>query len=238
MCRAPWTVAAAWDAVIVGGGHNGLVSAAYLAKAGLKVLVLERRPIVGGFETLSSGGSATRSIRSTRNSSSRFRTVIRSSCGTTPHGTTRNSRASRRKTPRPIPSTWRSGPRSWNSSRRWSSNPRLRCLICSGCSRAPRQKSWRSDSSCKVRRTSSTSSSSPRRSRRCSPPRRRSASPRGRRRRAPPSCSGTCCSTRSTASSRRSGTRRAAWAAFPKRSRKRPSTTGLPSTRVPRSSES
>ena len=39
---------AAWDAVIVGGGHNGLVSAAYLAKAGLKVLVVERRPIVGG----------------------------------------------------------------------------------------------------------------------------------------------------------------------------------------------
>ena len=37
-----------WDAVIVGGGHNGLVSAAYLAKAGLKVLVLERRRIVGG----------------------------------------------------------------------------------------------------------------------------------------------------------------------------------------------
>src|SRR5438445_526967 len=93
---------------------------------------------------------------SIHNSSSRFRTVIRSSCGTTPHGTTRNSRASRRKTPRPIPSTWRSGPRSWNSSRRWSSNPRLRCRICSGCSRAPRQKSWRSDSSCKVRRTSST----------------------------------------------------------------------------------
>ncbi|HLQ41888.1 MAG TPA: NAD(P)/FAD-dependent oxidoreductase, partial [Thermoplasmata archaeon] len=37
-----------WDAVIVGGGHNGLVSAAYLAKAGLKILVLERRRIVGG----------------------------------------------------------------------------------------------------------------------------------------------------------------------------------------------
>ena len=41
-------MASAWDAIIVGGGHNGLVSAAYLAKAGLKVLVLERRAIVGG----------------------------------------------------------------------------------------------------------------------------------------------------------------------------------------------
>jgi phytoene dehydrogenase-like protein len=36
------------DAIIVGGGHNGLVCGAYLAKAGLRVLVLERRPIVGG----------------------------------------------------------------------------------------------------------------------------------------------------------------------------------------------
>lgn len=34
--------------IIVGGGHNGLVAAAYLAKAGLKPLVLERRPVVGG----------------------------------------------------------------------------------------------------------------------------------------------------------------------------------------------
>jgi len=38
----------AYDAVIVGGGHNGLVTAAYLAKAGLKTLVLERRDRVGG----------------------------------------------------------------------------------------------------------------------------------------------------------------------------------------------
>ena len=36
------------DAVIIGGGHNGLVCAAYLAMAGLKVIVLERRGIVGG----------------------------------------------------------------------------------------------------------------------------------------------------------------------------------------------
>jgi phytoene dehydrogenase-like protein len=37
-----------YDAIIVGGGHNGLVAAGYLAKERLKVLVLERRPIVGG----------------------------------------------------------------------------------------------------------------------------------------------------------------------------------------------
>src|SRR5215212_2599836 len=36
------------DAVIVGGGHNGLVAAAYLARAGRSVLVLERREHVGG----------------------------------------------------------------------------------------------------------------------------------------------------------------------------------------------
>jgi phytoene dehydrogenase-like protein len=37
-----------YDAVIIGGGHNGLVSAAYLARAGLKTLVLERRYVLGG----------------------------------------------------------------------------------------------------------------------------------------------------------------------------------------------
>src|SRR5271156_5682765 len=36
------------DAIIIGGGHNGLVCAFYLARAGLKVTVLERRNVVGG----------------------------------------------------------------------------------------------------------------------------------------------------------------------------------------------
>ena len=36
------------DVVIIGGGHNGLVCSAYLAMAGLKVVVLDQRPIVGG----------------------------------------------------------------------------------------------------------------------------------------------------------------------------------------------
>ncbi|MGV9310569.1 phytoene desaturase family protein [Streptomyces sp. NPDC003691] len=37
-----------YDAVIVGGGHNGLVAAAYLARAGRSVLLLERAPVTGG----------------------------------------------------------------------------------------------------------------------------------------------------------------------------------------------
>src|SRR6266511_5263742 len=37
-----------YDAIVIGAGHNGLVNAAYLAKAGKRVLVLERRHVVGG----------------------------------------------------------------------------------------------------------------------------------------------------------------------------------------------
>ena len=41
-------MAQSYDAVVIGGGHNGLVSAAYLARAGLKTLVLEKRHVLGG----------------------------------------------------------------------------------------------------------------------------------------------------------------------------------------------
>ena len=41
-----------WDAVVVGGGHNGLAAAAYLARTGRSVLVLERRERLGGAATL------------------------------------------------------------------------------------------------------------------------------------------------------------------------------------------
>jgi phytoene dehydrogenase-like protein len=37
-----------YDAIVIGAGHNGLVAAAYLARAGRSVCVLERRPVLGG----------------------------------------------------------------------------------------------------------------------------------------------------------------------------------------------
>ena len=45
-----------WDTIIVGAGHNGLVAANYLAKAGRKVLVLEARDEAGGQLELHAGG--------------------------------------------------------------------------------------------------------------------------------------------------------------------------------------
>src|ERR1700740_3315596 len=41
-------MAVSYDVIVIGGGHNGLVNAAYLARAGKKVLVLERRHVLGG----------------------------------------------------------------------------------------------------------------------------------------------------------------------------------------------
>ena len=48
----PSLAARDWDAIVVGGGHNGLTAAAYLARAGRRTLVLERRDQLGGACTL------------------------------------------------------------------------------------------------------------------------------------------------------------------------------------------
>jgi len=40
-----------YDAVVIGAGHNGLVAGAYLARAGFRVLIVERRDRVGGLLT-------------------------------------------------------------------------------------------------------------------------------------------------------------------------------------------
>jgi phytoene dehydrogenase-like protein len=44
-------MAATYDAIVVGGGHNGLVAAAYLARSGARAIVLESRPKTGGAAT-------------------------------------------------------------------------------------------------------------------------------------------------------------------------------------------
>ncbi|MDR7492416.1 MAG: NAD(P)/FAD-dependent oxidoreductase [Armatimonadota bacterium] len=41
----------AWDVVVAGAGHNSLIAAAYIARAGFRVLVLEARPVIGGDTT-------------------------------------------------------------------------------------------------------------------------------------------------------------------------------------------
>ncbi|HVW32222.1 MAG TPA: NAD(P)/FAD-dependent oxidoreductase [Acidimicrobiia bacterium] len=52
MITAAEAVARPWDVIVVGAGHNGLTAAAYLARAGRRVLVVERRNQVGGACTL------------------------------------------------------------------------------------------------------------------------------------------------------------------------------------------
>src|SRR5262250_756172 len=46
--RSKLIMANTYDAIVIGGGHNGLTHAAYLARSGKKVLVLERRHVLGG----------------------------------------------------------------------------------------------------------------------------------------------------------------------------------------------
>jgi phytoene dehydrogenase-like protein len=55
-----------YDALVIGGGHNGLVSAAYLARSGVRTLVLESRGTLGGAATTEAPWAEAPHLRVTR----------------------------------------------------------------------------------------------------------------------------------------------------------------------------
>jgi phytoene dehydrogenase-like protein len=65
-----------YDVIVVGGGHNGLVTAGYLARAGRSVLVLEARPLVGGTATSEQFAGATVNVCSCDHTTLRTTPVI------------------------------------------------------------------------------------------------------------------------------------------------------------------
>jgi phytoene dehydrogenase-like protein len=76
-----------WDAVVVGGGHNGLVAAAYLAKAGLSTLVVERRERVGGIAATIELTPGTR-VPAVAHTVGRFKPAVVRELGLRAHGLT------------------------------------------------------------------------------------------------------------------------------------------------------
>jgi len=74
-----------WDAVVIGGGHNALVAAAYLARGGLRTLVLERRERIGGAADTSELGPGTR-VPTLAHTVGRLRPSIQRDLGLGRHG--------------------------------------------------------------------------------------------------------------------------------------------------------
>ncbi|HYN68763.1 MAG TPA: NAD(P)/FAD-dependent oxidoreductase [Candidatus Eisenbacteria bacterium] len=74
-----------WDAVVIGAGHNGLVAAAYLARAGLRTLVLERRDRLGGAADTTELGPHLR-VPSLAHTVGRLRPSIQRDLGLKGHG--------------------------------------------------------------------------------------------------------------------------------------------------------
>ena len=81
------TVAGHWDAVVVGAGHNGLVTATDLAKAGLRTLVVERRDRVGGAADTSELGPGIR-VPTLAHTVGRLRPAVQRDLGLARHGLT------------------------------------------------------------------------------------------------------------------------------------------------------
>ena len=76
---------AAWDVVVIGAGHNALITAAYLAKGGLKTLVLERRDRVGGAADTSELAKGVR-VPTLAHTVGRLRPTIQKELGLAGHG--------------------------------------------------------------------------------------------------------------------------------------------------------
>jgi phytoene dehydrogenase-like protein len=135
------SAAGRWDAIVVGGGHNGLVCAAYLGRAGLRTLVLERREAVGGAVATTEITPGAR-LPAYAHTVGRLRGSIAKDLGLARHGLRLVQPAARVTSLRPdgAPITL------WGDARRKASRPSRRRTRCAGSSSTPR--SGRSGASC------------------------------------------------------------------------------------------